>query len=70
MDDADQIGRQLERERVITTLQQVQGLGPQRITALADQYGTLWNLRQADVDDLVASARIPRPVAERIKSAL
>lgn len=69
-DDADPVDRWLERERLTTVLEQVRGVGPQRIAAIVDQYGTLRSLRQADVEDLARSAKIPRSLAERIKSAV
>ena len=70
VDDTDQIGRSLERERLAATLEGVEGVGPQRVKSIVDRYETLWSLRQADVDDVAQSAKIPRPLAERIKAAV
>ena len=70
VDDTEQIGRSLERERLAATLEGVEGVGPQRVRSIVDRYETLWSLRQADVDDVAQSAKIPRPLAERIKAAV
>ena len=70
VDDTEQIGRTLERERLTATLQRVQGVGPQRVKAIADRYGNIWNLLYADVDDLVQATNIPRSLAERIKASV
>ncbi|HEX6071071.1 MAG TPA: helix-hairpin-helix domain-containing protein [Longimicrobiaceae bacterium] len=70
MQDPDAIGTALERERLSAMLGAIQGVGAQRVGALAERYGTIWNLRQADVGDLTRAARIPRPLAERIRSAI
>ena len=69
-EDADEIGRRLEGERLTLTLERVRGLGPQRIRALVDRYQTLWNLRQADVEELTQAGRLGRPLAERVRDAL
>ena len=68
--DPDAVGAMLERVRLTARLESVQGIGPRRIGTLSDRYGSVWNLRQADVDDVVRSARIPRALAERIRGAL
>jgi len=67
--DPDAVGRALERERLAAMLAGVPGVGPQRIRSIVERYGTVWDLRQADVDDLTRSAGIPRSLAERIKQA-
>ena len=70
VEDTEQIGRTLERERLTATLQRVQGVGPQRVKAITDRYGNIWNLLYADVDDLVQATNIPRSLAERIKASV
>ena len=40
------------------------------LRALADRYQTLWNLRQADVEELTKAGRLGRPLAERVRDAL
>lgn len=70
VDDTEQVGRDLERERLATKLEGVQGVGPQRVKAISERYGSIWSLMYADVDDLVQAASIPRPLAERIKAAV
>lgn len=70
IDNVEQIGGHLERERLSTVLQQVPGVGPQRIKSIAERYGSVWNLRHANVDELAESAKIPRSLAQRIKEQL
>jgi hypothetical protein len=70
IDDSDAIGAMLERERLSVALESVDGMGARRIRSLSERFGTLWNLRQAPVEELVGSCRIPRPLAERIRSAV
>jgi hypothetical protein len=70
VDDRDAIGATLERERLSAVLGRVDGIGAQRIRSLSKRYGSLWNLRQAGVEDLARSSRLSRAVAERIQSAI
>ena len=69
-EDTDEIGRRLERERLTVTLERVRGLGPQRVRTLVDRYQTLWNLRQADLEEVTRAGRLGRPLAERVREAL
>jgi hypothetical protein len=66
-DDPDEIGRQLERERLALRLEQVKGVGPARVRSVVDRYGTLWELSQADVDEIAAVPNISRGLAEEIQ---
>jgi excinuclease ABC subunit C len=59
----------LERERLVHQLEGVDGLGD-RSAALADEFGTLYSLRHASVDDIAAVRGIDRQLAERIKEHL
>jgi hypothetical protein len=68
-DDSEQIGDLLERERLMMTLEHVAGVGPHRMRMLADHYGTLWGLRHADPLELAQAIKVPRTLAESIKSA-
>jgi excinuclease UvrABC nuclease subunit len=68
--DSDAVGALLERQRLIARLREIDGIGPLRVRALSDRYGSLWNLAQADPDELTQSARMPRGLAERIRSKL
>jgi hypothetical protein len=65
--NADAIGLSLERERLAMALERVDGVGPQRVRALADRFVTLWSFRNADVEEIAATANIRRDLAERIK---
>jgi hypothetical protein len=66
----DQVGMQLERERLHSRLQGVEGVSAQRARTIADRFGTLYSLRHADVDEIVRETKVSRDVAERIKSQL
>lgn len=68
--DHEAIGTMLERERINVLLEKVPGLGPQRIGALAERFGTVWRLRAAGVEELAAAAKLPRPLAERVADAM
>jgi hypothetical protein len=68
--DRDAIGLALEKERLDLTLSKTKGIGPQRRQTLVDRYGTLWNLRNADATEIASTARIPRTLAESLKSEL
>lgn len=66
----DQIGMQLERERLHSRLQGMEGVSAQRARSIADRFGTMYSLRHADVDEIVRESKVSRDVAERIKSQL
>jgi hypothetical protein len=68
--DHDAVGLALEKERLDLALSQIQGIGAQRRKTLVDRFGTLWSLRNADVDEVARLANIPRSLAERVKGAL
>jgi hypothetical protein len=68
--NADAIGLALERERLALALQRVEGVGPQRVRALTDRFVTVWNMRNADVEEIAAIAKIRRDLAERIKTSV
>lgn len=70
--DHDGIGRSLERERLVHTLQrmEVRGLGPKRVDAIADRFGTLWNLMNASEEDIAGIPSVPRPLAVQILDTL
>ena len=64
--DSESIGRDLERERLALTLERVPGLGPKKVEAVADRFGTLWSLRQASAEEIASVPSIPRNLADRI----
>lgn len=66
----DQIGMQLERERLHSRLQGMEGVSAQRARSIADRFGTMYSLRHADVDEIVRETKVSRDVAERIKGQL
>jgi hypothetical protein len=68
--NADAIGLSLERERLALALGKVEGVGPQRVRALADRFTTLWSLRNAEVEEIASAANIRRDLAERIKASV
>ncbi len=70
--DTDALGRDLEAERLRRTLESraIPGLGPRRRDAIVDEFGTLWELRHADVERIAAVKGVPRGVAVKVRSAL
>lgn len=70
--DPDGIGLTLEYERVLLVLESlsVKGLGPKRREALADRFGTLWNLSHASVDELETLPSFHKGLAEKVHQAL
>jgi excinuclease ABC subunit C len=55
-----------ERVRLSSTLESIEGLGPQRRRALLRQFGGLQGIRQAGVADLTKVRGISRALAQRI----
>jgi len=70
--DTAAIGEELEKLRLAATLRRcdVPGLGPKRIEAVVEKFGTLWSLRHAGVDEVAAIKTIPAGVAEKVVAAL
>jgi hypothetical protein len=70
--DPDHIGMALERERLKLVLEQasVKGLGPQRREAVAESFGTVWNLQHASVEDLSGIPGLHHKLAQAIHEAL
>ena len=67
-----EIGVELERARLTRELQlrAVPGLGPKRCEALAKRFGTLWNFRNASVEDIAKVPSMNRALAEKVRRAL
>jgi hypothetical protein len=68
--DHEAIGTMLERERIAVLLEKVPGLGPQRISALAEKFGNIWRLKGASAEEIAAATKLPRDVAQRVVEAL
>jgi len=70
--DPDAVGVELEKRRLVWELERhrIRGLGPKRIQAIADRFGSLWKLRSADVDTLAEIRTIPAALAEKVVSTL
>lgn len=70
--DPDAIGRELERERLAWELRRkkVPGLGPKRIDAIANRFGTLWSLRHAETEDIAEIKTIHGKLAEKVRAAV
>lgn len=69
INDRDQIGMLLERERLNMKLESVEGLSPQRRKTLTEEFGTLWSLRNAGADEIARRANVPRELAEKVANA-
>jgi hypothetical protein len=70
INDQEAIGSMLERERIGVLLEKVPGLGAQRIRSLAEAFGNVWRLREADADQIARTAKLPRDVAQRVVDTL
>jgi len=70
--DHSRIGMELEKERLVQTLEQkkVQGLGPTKIRSIADRFGTVWSLRHASVDEIASVKGLKREQAEAVHAAV
>ncbi len=70
--DLDGLGLRLEHERLTQVLgrMEIKGLGPKRAKAIADHFGTLWNLMTASPEDVAKSVGIPASLAIQISEVL
>lgn len=70
--DPGAIGDALERAHLEATLKRlgVKGLGPKRIEAIVDQFGRLYEARQARAEDFAALPTVPKALAEALEGAL
>jgi hypothetical protein len=66
----EQVGRQLEQERLAVHLEGVQGVGPAKIRKLAEEFGTLWELRHADTGRIAAVGGLKPDIAERVQESV
>jgi hypothetical protein len=70
--DIDGVGLALEHHRLVLILgrMEIKGLGPKRMEAVADRFGTLWNLMNASVDDVAQVPTVSRNLAAQILDVL
>jgi ERCC4-type nuclease len=70
--DVDQLGVRLEAERLRQSLRaaRVNGLGPKRVDAIVERFGSVEKLRHASPDDLAGIRTIPRRMAEELLTQL
>ncbi len=70
--DTETIGRRLERERLAWELRRrsVPGLGPRRIDAVVDRFGSLSSLRHARPEEVAEIKTIPGKLAEQVVQAV
>lgn len=61
---------QRRRSTLVSSLDQIPGIGPARKQALLRAFGSVEAIREADVDDLEAVSGISRELAERVKAEL
>jgi len=69
--DPDAVGRELEKERLAAELRRtaVPGLGPKRIDAVVDRFGTLWSFQHAEAEEVAEIKTIPGSLAEKVVAA-
>jgi hypothetical protein len=67
----DAIGQELERTRVLWELKRraVPGLGRKRLEAIANRFGTLWELEHARVEEMTRVPGLNRALAEKVVMA-
>ncbi|MDH3270771.1 MAG: hypothetical protein OEN56_05530 [Gemmatimonadota bacterium] len=70
--DTDAVGWELERERLSWELRRkgVPGLGPKRIDAVVERFGTLWRLQHAEPEQVAEIKTIPGKLAEQVVRAV
>lgn len=68
--DPDALGLALERERLASILERVQGMGPKRVSSVVGRYETVWSCARADVDEIAALPGMNRTLAEKVRQAL
>src|SRR3954451_5654588 len=68
--DPESIGLALERERLASMLERVQGMGPKRVSSVVDRYETVWSCARADVDEIASVSGMNRSLAEKVRQAL
>ena len=70
--DPEAIGADLERTRLATVLsdRKIKGLGPRRVDAIVEHFGTLWNVNHASAEDFAAIRTIPQALAEELENTL
>ena len=70
--DSDAVGYELEKRRLAWELRRraVPGLGPKRIEAVVDRFGTLWSLQHAEAEELAEIKTIPGALAEKVVAAI
>jgi hypothetical protein len=70
--DPDGLGLEVERERLTQVLGRIElkGLGPKRREALADQFGSLYNLCSTDGEQIAKLTGIPRALADEVSRTL
>ena len=70
--NTEEIGLALEQTRLACTLEDksVSGLGPKRIQAVVDRFGTLWNLQHASAEEIAEIPTIHAALADKVRSAL
>lgn len=70
--DTDAVGWELERVRLAWELRRkdVPGLGPKRIDAVVERFGTLWSLQHAQADQIAEIKTIHGKLAEKVQAAV
>ncbi|MFL5383669.1 MAG: helix-hairpin-helix domain-containing protein [Longimicrobiaceae bacterium] len=68
--DPEALGLALERERLASILERVQGMGPKRVSSVVGRYETVWSTARAGVDEIAALPGMNRALAEKVRQAL
>ncbi|MQA88632.1 MAG: hypothetical protein GEU90_00150 [Gemmatimonas sp.] len=70
VNDRDEIGLALEKERLDIALGTIKGVGPQRRNALLERYANVWELRNADSSEVANAGGLDLGLAERVQAQL
>lgn len=70
--EEEEVGKELERERVRQMLESlsITGLGPKRREAVVEQFGHMWHLRHASPEDLASVPGVTKRIANDLATAL
>ena len=58
------------RKALALELMEIQGIGQKRAELLLKKFGSIKNIASASIDQIVTETKIPRKIAEKLKSEL
>jgi len=70
IEDREEIGRELERERLDLALSRIDGVPAKCRKLLVERFGTVWKLRSEGADEIATLCGISPEVAERVRAEI